>query len=200
MLTVGLTGGIGSGKSLIASVFRTLGIPVFNADDVGRNLTGSDPEILSGLHSWLGDEFFEGGVLNRSMLAAMVFKDSRALQQLNEIIHPRVAGAFNNWVARHAADPYVIHEAAILFESGFYKQLDRIILVTCPEEVRVQRITARDGISREDALLRLRNQWTDELKIPLAHYVIHNDESELIIPAILDIHNLLIQQSHGKIR
>lgn len=200
MLTVGLTGGIGSGKSLIASVFRILGIPVFNADTQGQSLTNSNPDIQHELHSWLGDGFFIDGVLNRSQLAGFVFNDSRALEKLNGIIHPYVASAFKNWTAEHAADPYVIHEAAILFESGYYKQLDLNILVTCPEEIRLQRITVRDGISRKDALLRLRNQWTDDRKIPLARYIINNDESELIIPEILKIHNLLIQQSHGKIR
>jgi dephospho-CoA kinase len=200
MLTVGLTGGIGSGKSLIASIFRILEVPVFNSDAEGHALTNSNPEIQAKLHSWLGDGFFTDGMLNRSQLAGLVFNDSRALEKLNGIIHPYVASAFKSWIAKHVDEPYVINEAAILFESGFYKQLDVNILITCPEEIRLDRIVARDRCSREDAILRLRNQWTDDRKIPLSNYVIQNDESRLIIPEILNIHNLLTKQSYGEIR
>jgi dephospho-CoA kinase len=200
MLKVGLTGGIGSGKSLIASVFRILGIPVFNADEQAHTLTDREPEIKQELHSWLGDSFFKEGQLNRSKLAGIVFNDSAALQKLNGIIHPHVLSAFHKWTSDHANHPYGIHEAAILFESGLDKLMDYNILVTCPEDIRLQRIMARDGISHEAAALRFRNQWTDDRKIPLAQFIIKNDENELITPEILKIHNLLIKKSHGTIR
>jgi dephospho-CoA kinase len=199
MVIAGLTGGIGSGKSLVASVFRILGIPVFDADAQARFLTDNDPEIQKELYSWLGDDFYIDKKLDRSRLAGFVFNDPYALQKLNGIIHPHVASAFQKWTSDNSAHPYVIHEAAILFESGFYKLMDYTILISCPDDIRVRRIMARDGISRDAAVLRLHNQWTDDRKIPLAQAVIINDERSLIIPEILKIHNLLIQKSNGTI-
>jgi len=199
MLCVGLTGGMGSGKSLVAAVFRVLGIPVFEADAEGRRLTDQDPLIHQELYAWLGPGYFDGTRLKRQELAALVFHDNTAIQKLNSIIHPRVSDAFRKWAEGHTAFPYVIHEAAILFESGFDRSMDFNILVTCPEKIRIRRIMERDRVNRETALSRLHNQWTDDRKIPMADALIRNDGKEMIVPQIIELDALLKQKSDGKI-
>jgi len=188
---VGLTGGIGSGKSLAASVFRTLGIPVYDADFEARQLTDTDRLIHNELLAWIGPDYFENGRLNRPMVANLVFRDPSSLEKLNSIIHPRVRAHFQEWVMTNSNAPYLVHEAAILFESGFYKIMDKNILVTCPAEIRIRRIMERDGVTEESARSRMSHQWDDERKIPMADYVIKNAGDELMVPQIINIHNQL---------
>jgi dephospho-CoA kinase len=188
---VGLTGGIGSGKSLVASVFRTLEIPVYEADQEARILTDSDPIIRKEIEAWLGSGYYQNGMLNRPMVSELVFNNPSALEKLNSIIHPRVRAHFNEWIKQQANETYVIHEAAILFESGFHAMMTKNILVICPEEIRLSRIMKRDGITRESAVARMQNQWTEEKKIPLADFIISNNGMELIVPQIIEIHNRL---------
>ena len=170
---IGLTGGIGTGKTMVAEYFKSLGIPVYIADKEARQLMTSD-NIINALSNEFGKEILENGILNREKLAKLVFNDSKKLQKLNSIVHPEVKKHFDNWVDKHKNYPFVVKEAAILFESGSYKYCDTIITVTAPLETRLQRVMKRDKTDRESVLKRIENQWTDEQRIAKSNYVIHN--------------------------
>jgi dephospho-CoA kinase len=170
---IGLTGGIGTGKTMVAEYFKSLGIPVYIADKEARQLMTSD-NIINALSNEFGKEILENGILNREKLAKLVFNDSKKLQKLNSIVHPEVKKHFDNWIEKHKNYPFVVKEAAILFESGSYKYCDTIITVTCPLEIRLQRVMKRDKTDRESVLKRIENQWTDEQRIAKSNYVIHN--------------------------
>lgn len=187
MIKVGITGGIGSGKSTACKVFRTLGIPVFEADNVARQLMNSDTKIRIQLIKLFGTSvYLPDQSLNRKLLASIVFNNPSLLAQLNEIVHPVVKYAFDEW-CKNQESPYILHEAAILFESGFYKMMDKTITVVTDEEERIQRVTKRDGTTFEMVKQRIQNQWTDRQRMNLADFVINNNENELMIPQIIDI-------------
>lgn len=171
---IGLTGGIGSGKTSVAKLFMADGIPVYIADDEARRLMTSD-QILSRIREDFGDGVFTGDTLDRAKLAAIVFSDAAALQRLNEVVHPAVAQDFARWLSEQHA-PFVVREAAILFESGSYKDCDKIITVTAPESVRIARVVNRDNVSESEVRSRMERQWTDEQKIALSDFVIENTE------------------------
>lgn len=175
--TIGLTGGIGSGKTTIANHFKTLGIPVYIADDEARKIMQTS-EVIDAIKKTFGETLFEGEVLKRDKLAQIVFNDPKKLQQLNAIVHPAVKRHFKQWLLEHKAFPIVVYEAAILFESGNYKDFDVIITVTAPVESRIQRVMARDKTSREQVLGRINSQWTDEQRVLQSDYVIENIEIE----------------------
>ena len=170
---IGLTGGIGTGKTLVAECFKSLGIPIYIADEEARKLMTSD-NIIKALSNEFGKEILENGILNREKLAQLVFNNPKKLQKLNSIVHPEVKKHFDNWVEKHKNYPFVVKEAAILFESGSYKYCDTIITVTAPLETRLQRVMKRDKTDRESVLKRIENQWTDEQRIAKSNYVIHN--------------------------
>lgn len=170
---IGLTGGIGTGKTLIAEYFKSLGIPVYIADSEARQLMTSD-NIIKALSNEFGIEILENGILNREKLAQLVFNNTKKLKKLNSIVHPEVKKHFDNWVEKHKNYPFVVKEAAILFESGSHKYCDTIITVTAPLETRLQRVMKRDKTDRESVLKRIENQWTDEQRIAKSNYVIHN--------------------------
>ena len=170
---IGLTGGIGSGKTMVAEYFKSLGIPVYIADKEARQLMTSG-NIINALSNEFGKEILENGILNREKLAQLVFNNPKKLQKLNSIVHPEVKKHFDNWVEKHKNYPFVVKEAAILFESGSYKYCDTIITVTAPLETRLQRVMKRDKTDRESVLKRIENQWTDEQRIAKSNYVIHN--------------------------
>ena len=170
---IGLTGGIGSGKTIVAEYFKSLGIPVYIADKEARQLMTSE-NIINALFNEFGKEILENGILNREKLAQLVFNNPKKLQKLNSIVHPEVKKHFDNWVEKHKNYPFVVKEAAILFESGSYKYCDTIITVTAPLETRLQRVMKRDKTDRESVLKRIENQWTDEQRIAKSNYVIHN--------------------------
>lgn len=174
---IGLTGGIGSGKSTIGNYFRTLGIPVYMADDEGRKLTEL-PEIIAQIQTVFGDAVIERGKVNRKKLATVVFNNPEKLRQLNAIVHPAVKKHFDDWTARHQNHPFVIKETAILFESGSYKDCDFIISVTAPVEERIKRVMLRDQVSRESVLERINNQMTDEERLSKSDFVIQNNSIE----------------------
>lgn len=174
---IGLTGGIGSGKTTIANHFKTLGIPVYIADDEARKIMQTS-EVIDAIKKTFGETLFEGEVLKRDKLAQIVFNDPKKLQQLNAIVHPAVKRHFKQWLLEHKAFPIVVYEAAILFESGNYKDFDVIITVTAPVESRIQRVMARDKTSREQVLGRINAQWTDEQRVLQSDYVIENIEIE----------------------
>lgn len=171
---IGLTGGIGSGKTTIANHFMKSGVPVYIADDEARKIMQSD-EIIEEIKKTFGTAIFENGILNREKLAQIVFGDPEKLKLLNAIIHPAVKKHFRNWILDHKNAPFIIYEAAILFESGSYKDCDKIITVTAPMESRIQRVIHRDNSSREQVLKRINAQWNDEKRIAKSDYVIEND-------------------------
>jgi dephospho-CoA kinase len=170
---IGLTGGIGSGKTMVAEYFKSLGIPVYIADKEARQLMTSE-NIINALSNEFGKEILENGILNREKLAQLVFNNPKKLQKLNSIVHPEVKKHFDIWVEKHKNYPFIVKEAAILFESGSYKYCDTIITVTVPLETRIQRVLKRDKTDRESVLKRIENQWTDEQRIAKSNYVIHN--------------------------
>ena len=175
---VGLTGGIGSGKSTIAAYFKKRGVPVYIADDEAKKIM-NDPEVVKKVQSVFDENIIENKQLNRKKIAELVFSSPKQLKKLNSIVHPEVKKHFLDWVKKHEKHPFVIKEAAILFESGTYKDCDKIILVTAPEALKIARVMKRDNVSREQVLERMKNQWSDEKKIPLSDYVIQNTDLEL---------------------
>ncbi len=191
MKTVGLAGGIGSGKSLVSQIFFHLGIPVFNADRESGLILDNDLNVRTSLCEWFGDEVYLDGKPDRPKLAAIVFRNPEMLARMNGLLHPKVMERFIEWRRVNNDHPYVLHEASILFESGFYRQMDSTILVTAPEEIRIIRVMARDQTTAESVRLRMKNQWPDEQKIPLADFIIRNDGVTPLIPRILEIHNKL---------
>ncbi|MDW8850600.1 dephospho-CoA kinase [Flavobacterium sp. MMLR14_040] len=189
---IGLTGGIGSGKTTIANYFNEMGVPVYIADDGARNVMKSE-DIIEEIKTSFGEALFENNILNRAKLAEIVFNDKDKLAKLNAIVHPAVKKDFEVWLLQHKSYPYVIYEAAILFESGRYKECDLIITVTAPEEVRIERVLKRDNTTREQVLSRMKMQWNDENRISRSNFVINNDnlknakEEVVKILKILDI-------------
>ncbi len=189
MLKVGLTGNIGSGKTLVA--FKKLGVNVFHADEEARRLF-SQPDIYQRILDYFGDKALspEGGI-DRKALAGMVFQDPVKLDFLNTLIHPRVREQFIQWCQGNPAEAYVLYEAAILFESGHYRAMDRVICVTAPESIRIQRVMMRDGVPESEVRRRMAQQWDESRKTALADFIIKNDETEPVIPQVLNIHREL---------
>jgi dephospho-CoA kinase len=187
---IGLTGGIGSGKTTVANHFRVAGIPVYIADDEARKIMQSD-EINAEIKKKFGDTVFDNGILNREKVSGIVFNDPEKLKLLNAIIHPAVKKHFSSWILNHKNAPYIIYEAAILFESGSYKDCDIIITVTAPLESRIQRVIQRDKTTRENVLSRINMQWNDEKRIKKSDFVIENDTTEIAKSAVDKILKIL---------
>ena len=195
MIKVGITGGIGSGKSTVCEVFKVLGIPVFEADQVARQLMNYDAKVRIQLINLFGScVYLPDQTIDRKFLSGIVFNNPSLLADLNSIVHPAVRNAFDDW-CQNQQSPYVLQEAAILFESGFYKLMDKTIVVDTDEAERIQRVMKRDGTSEEQVRERIRNQWTDEQRIKLADFVINNNDNELIIPQIVEIDKKI--RAHG---
>jgi len=192
MLKVGITGGIGSGKTLVCKIFSSLGIPVFDADHEARELVNTDERIKTKIKKEFGSNLYNAsGKLDRKKMAAVVFNNKKALEKLNSIIHPVVISNAEDWAKQQEA-PYSIREAAILFESGANKGLDKIITVTAPEELRIRRAMERDKKSKEEILAVIHNQSGDKEKIKQSDFVIINDEKKLVLPQVLQIHEKLL--------
>ncbi len=197
MYKVGITGGIGSGKTTVAKAFKELGVPVYYADDEAKKLTNTNAEIKEALIELIGEEVYEGGLLNRKLLASKIFSDKVLLEKVNAIIHPAVANHFKEWVANQTS-AYVLKEAAILFESGSYKQLDATIVVSADEGVRVKRVMERDGSTKEEVLNRMANQWNEDQRLALADYVIKNNTTkELLVKQIQQVHEDIIRRANS---
>jgi dephospho-CoA kinase len=191
MLKVAVTGNIGSGKTTVCKVFETLGIPVFYADQEAKKLY-HDNEIKAKLINRFGNHLFDKDEnLVKSELANIIFNDATALEYVNQLIHPRVFEWFDQWSGQQTHKPYCIQEAALTFESGSYSRFDKIILVYAPEEQLIGRTMKRDGATREQTISRLNKQLPQAWKMERAHYCIHNDQSSLVIPQILEIHKEL---------
>ncbi|MBK8883125.1 MAG: dephospho-CoA kinase [Bacteroidales bacterium] len=191
-LKLGVTGGIGSGKTSVCKVFNVLGIPVFSADRIARDIMDSDEDIIKKINSVTGKDLYSNGFLDRMALAALIFNNSDMLHKVNSLVHPVVFDHFATWEKNQSA-PYVIMEAAILFESGASKLVDRIATVVAPEEERVTRLTIRSKLSRQQVMDRMKNQMNDEERIKLSDYVIYNSENDMVIPAILEIHKDILK-------
>jgi len=190
-LSIGLTGGIGSGKSVVADFFSLLGVPVYTSDAEAKKLMQTDITIRESLIEVFGDLVYsESGELNRAELANIIFNDDEALKKVNAIVHPQVRLHYQAWLKEQGQVPYVIQESAILFDTGLYKNFDRIITVTADPETRIQRVMLRDKCTRQSVLERMSKQVSEQTKIDLSDFVIYNN-SELIIPQIISIHEQL---------
>jgi dephospho-CoA kinase len=187
MLKIGITGGIGSGKTTVCKMFETLGVPVYYADLEAKKIIDTD-DTQAEIVKLFGTSILNSeNKIDRKKMADLVFNDKNKLEQLNKVVHPAVAKHFDNWAnSQHSV--YVLKEAAILFESGSNKQVDKVIVVTAPLELRIKRVCDRDKVSPQEVLNRINNQMSDVEKIKLADFIVVNDEKELLIPQILAIH------------
>ncbi|MGB4400824.1 MAG: dephospho-CoA kinase [Daejeonella sp.] len=197
MLKVGITGGIGSGKTTVCKVFEVLGIPVFYADKAAKLIMHEDPLLRDEIKRSFGREsYLPSGELNRKHISAIVFNDNVQLAKLNAIVHPAVFRAFEVWAKAQQGALYVLKEAALLFESDSFKMCDRSVLVKSPEALKIDRIVDRDQTTAEEVKLRMKRQYSDEKKEKLADHIIINAEQTLLIPQILDLHKYFISISH----
>ncbi|HLO92610.1 MAG TPA: dephospho-CoA kinase [Lentimicrobium sp.] len=195
MLKIGLTGSIGSGKSTIARVFSMLGVPVYLTDLEAKKILDL-PEISTIVTDRFGNDLLDlNGILDRKKLASKVFNDHEALQWLNSLIHPRVRKHFLEWVDSHTAFPYIIQESAIMLETGFSSYFHKIVVVTCPLEERIKRVIGRDNMTQEQIIERMENQWSEELKIKKADFLIVNDDHVLAIPQVVRLHDHFLKMS-----
>ena len=184
---IGITGGIGAGKSIVSKILETMGFPVFNSDDYAKSLLDSDSEVKTLLFQLLGSEIIQDNSVDRKKLAALIFKDEKLRQEVNNIIHPKVREAYAS-LAATSKSKLVFNEAAILFETGAYQQFDATILVTAPEELRTKRVMQRDQVTLQEVQARMKTQWSDEEKHKLASFVIVNDEVQ---PLIVQLEKIL---------
>lgn len=194
MKQIGLTGGLGAGKSVIARVFKAMGIPVYDSDLAARRLMEKNSHLREGLIALFGEEVFDAdGRLERKKITSQVFENEELLASLNALVHPAVKTDYLMWINKQDSScAYVIREAAIMLETGLYHDLDSIILIDAPEELRIQRVMKRDGRSREEIKAILSRQWIAEKKRAFASFIINNDGTELILPIIIKIHQQLI--------
>lgn len=195
-LRIGITGGIGSGKTTVCEIFELLGIPVFYADAAAKEVMHTDQQLKNEIIDAFGlRSFSDDGILNRKYIADIVFHDLRALEKLNALVHPAVFRAFDNWLVKHKNAPYVLKEAALLFESESYKMCTHSILVKAPEELKISRVMQRDQITEAEVRLRMSRQFSDTEKEVLADFSIINDERQMLIPQVLKLHELFISMN-----
>lgn len=196
-LSVGLTGGIGSGKSTVAGIFEVLGIPVLYADTVAKNIMHTDPQIRAELQKLFGDSIFVNNQLDRKKLASIVFNDPFQLELLNALVHPAAIDYAKKWVSMQTT-PYCVKEAALFFESGSAEGIDLMVGVSTPQALRIQRVMKRDGISREEVLNKMQSQLDERMKMKLCDRIIINDERQLLIPQVLTLHQDLLRMAEAK--
>ena len=177
MVKVGLTGGIGSGKTTVSNFLLDYGIPVYNSDSKGKTLMNTNLELKNNIVSIFGERVYDNGILNTNLLSSIVFNDSRKIEQLNNLVHPKVAQDFNQWVGKNNNKPILVKEAAILIESGAYLNMDKIILVVSEKSTRINRVSKRDNSDLESIEKRINLQLTDNEKIKYADYIIENNSS-----------------------
>lgn len=194
MIKIGLTGGIGSGKTTVAKVFETLGIPVYYADDKARYLMNTNPELKISLIQHFGNEVYKDGKLDRKYLASVVFNNKEKLELLNSLTHPVTISDAEDWMNKQTS-PYTIKEAALLFESGAAEKLDYIIGVYAPQHIRVKRVMDRDNLPVEEVMKRISRQIDEEMKMKLCNFVIINNDQQLVIPQVLELHKKFIGEN-----
>lgn len=191
MKKIGITGSIGSGKTYVSKVFESLGIPVFNADNEAKKIMSCSFDLINSIKNEFGDDIYDKYSLNKRKLASIVFSDSKKLKKLNSLVHPFVKQEFLNWCKKQKS-PYVIKEAAILFESNSYKELDSVICISAPKNLRIDRVRARDGFKDFEINNRIKNQFSQEEKENLSDYIIVNDEKDSLLTQIIRVHEKLI--------
>jgi dephospho-CoA kinase len=194
---IGITGGIGSGKSIVCKIFAVLGVPIYDADSRAKAVMTTDGILISAIQKEFGTlSYKDDGLLNREYLAKEVFGSEEKLKRLNSLVHPRVAADYSDWLSRQVSKPYVIKEAALLYESGSYKASDKVIVVRAPEAIRIARVQKRDPHRNEEAIRDImHNQLPEEEKVKRADFVVTNDESTLLIPQVLSLHANFLQLS-----
>lgn len=192
MLKLGITGGIGSGKSTVCEIFKSLGIPVYSADDRAKTLMTEDEELILSVKALFGEEaYLSDGSLNRSYIASIVFNDAEKLESLNALVHPAVFRDFARWSAEQNS-PYVIKEAALMFESGSFRDLDYVATVSAPQKLRVERSMKRDNTSAEAIKARMKKQWSEKQRLEAADFVLKNDGEHPLIPQVLELHQKML--------
>jgi dephospho-CoA kinase len=194
MLKIGITGGIGSGKSTVSKIFEVLGIPAFYADDATKNIMNESPVIRKKLIEYFGEEAYTGDLLNRKFIASQVFNDKEKLAFLNSVTHPEAIRYASEWMQKQTT-PYAIKEAALFFESGSQEGIDVMIGVYTPKAMRIHRIMQRDNVTREEVLKRMQNQINEEIKMRLCDYVIVNDEQHPVIEQVLKLHEKFLEEA-----
>ena len=194
MLRIGITGGIGSGKSTVAKLFAVLGIPVYSADEAAKRLMNENKVLIHGVKALFGDNAYEDGSLNRKYIASIVFNDPEKLARLNAIVHPVTLKDAEDWMNSQQT-PYALKEAALMFESGAQEHLDFVIGVSAPRDLRIQRAMQRDHITREEVMARMNRQIDETIKMRLCDFVIFNDEQQMVIPQVIALHQQLLQRS-----
>lgn len=188
MYIIGITGGIGSGKSTVARIFGLLGIPVYSADDAAKEIMVKDPLLVEQIREHFGPEaYLADGSLHRKYISNIVFNDKEQLAVLNSLVHPATIRDSEAWAARQQT-PYVIKEAALMFETESFHYVDKVICVFAPEALRIHRVMKRDNVTRNDVIARMHKQIDDRIKMKLADYVVHNDEQQMVIPQVLALH------------
>jgi dephospho-CoA kinase len=190
MLKIGITGGIGSGKSIVAKVFEHLGIPVYNADTAAKSLMENDSALRASITALFGPDSYLNGTLNRSYISSLVFNDRSKLEALNALVHPATIQYGKEWMSRQTT-PYAIKEAALIFESGTQDELDYVIGVYAPQALRIHRVIQRDNLTREQVLQRMANQIDESVKMRLCDFVVVNDDQQLVLPQVLKLHERL---------
>lgn len=187
-LKVGITGGIGSGKSMVCRILETMGYPVFYSDDEAKRIMSHHPQVRDFLIQQVGKEVYNTDGLNRALLAEKLFSNTQLLTQVNELVHPLVRQAFDEFVAEHSESPLVFNEAAILFETGAYKRFDVIVLITADEITRIRRVMERDGVTEMEVRQRMNKQWPDHEKSKLTDYRIENEDA---LPLLVQVENVV---------
>lgn len=195
MKIIGLTGGIGSGKTTVCKIFESLGIPIYYADTEAKKIMTSNPQVKSRVKVLLGHEaYHKNGKPDRKYIAEKIFGDKSLLAQISAIVHPAVRTSAERWAKSFASDsnvPYVLQEAALLVENGSYKALTSLIVVTCPEEIRIKRVMLRDDLTYDEVMKKIKSQLPEEEKVRVADFIIKNDGKSLLIPQVMDIHRKL---------
>lgn len=190
MIKAGITGSIGSGKTIVCRIFEILGVPVYYSDTEAKKLYSTDNNVKQKMISLFGEDIYINNIINKEKLAGIIFKDPGMLASVNEIVHPAVAGHFKEWCAQHADAPYVVFESAILFESGHASLLDTVVTVTAPVEVRIARILERPDMTRVKAEAIIQNQADDKTRIAGSDHVILNDGKHMVLPEVLRLHDI----------
>jgi dephospho-CoA kinase len=195
MFKVGITGGIGTGKTTVCKIFELLNIPIFYADDSAKLLMITNPTLIKGIKETFGDDaYLPTGALNRRYIADLVFNNSKNIEKLNNLVHPQVFKAFDDWSIKQQS-PYVLKEAALLFESKSYKKNDLNVLVSSPIDLRINRLIKRDGTTKEKIQERMNNQLAENEKEKLTNYKINNNEHDFLIPQVLKMHQIFLEKS-----
>jgi dephospho-CoA kinase len=194
-MRVGITGGIGSGKTTVCRIFETLGVPVYYADAEAKRLYIENIALKNLLLDTYGPQVMNNGAINKAFLRSVAFGSAEEAEKLNRLVHPFVFEHYEKWCLEHKDRAYTLKEAAILFESGSYKRVHKAIGVLAPEELRIQRVINRDQSTREDVLKRIKKQWPQEKIETLCHYTIHNDETHSLIEQVRSLHTQLLKDS-----